>query len=147
MGCFGEKMIRNQSGKAESSAPAVITIIIILILGFLSYKFVPVKWKNMKFKQGVERIVNINYSKEYKTVARGGFNEYTMRDEVLKLAERMRIPIKDSNKEVKVERPEGTVFKVTVDYVEEISLPFYGVYNWRFHVYIEQDPHGGKAID
>jgi hypothetical protein len=139
------KWAQNDRGGAESKTPLIVTFILIFILGFLSYKFIPVKWRNMKFNQDIEQILNIDYTREYKQVARGGFNEYTMRDKILESAKNLKIPIKDADREVKVLWPEGVLFTVEVNYTEQISLPIYGKYDWNFHVYKEQDPHAGKA--
>ncbi len=142
----GWKWINCQKGKAESKAPLIITVILLLVALYISYKFVPVKWRNMKFQQRVEDILNIDYAREYKDIARGAFNEYTMRERVLAAAKKLGIPIKDADRQVTVLWPEGKIFTVKVDYTEEINLPIYGIYQWKFHVYIEQDPHAGKAI-
>jgi len=140
------KVLHSQTGKAESKAPITITLIIIALLGFLAYKFVPVKWKYVKFNDELQELLNINYAKEYKQAARGAFNEYTMRDNVLKLAEKHKIPIEDADRQVLVRWPDRRIFTVTIDYQETIKLPVYGPYIWEFHIYIEQDPMSGKAI-
>ncbi|MBN1356840.1 hypothetical protein JXA40_11310 [bacterium] len=136
----------SQLGKAESKLPAIITVILIAIAAFLSYKFIPVKVRNMNLKQDLQKVVNIDYAREYKTYARGGFNEYTLREEVLKTAKKLKIPIKDPDKQVNVQWPEQKLFTVEINYTEEITLPVYGIYPWSFHVYVEQEPHSGKAI-
>lgn len=141
------KIGRCENGKAESKVPAVITIILIVVLGFLSYKFIPAKVKNMKFKDELQSVLNIDYSREYKEYARGGFNEYTMRKKVLQLAKKHKIPIKDPERQVDMQWPEQKLFTVKIDYIEEINIPIIGIYEWKFHVYAEQDPHSGKSID
>lgn len=140
------EVLKTQSGKAESKAPLMITLIIIALLGFLAYKFVPVKWKYVKFNDELQELLNINYAKEYKQAARGEFNEYTMRDSVLKLVAKHKIPIEDADRQVLVRWPDRRIFTVTIDYQETIDLPVYGPYIWEFHVYLEQDPMSGKAI-
>ncbi len=135
----------SQFGKAESKAPMAITLILIAIILFLGYKFIPVKIKNMKFESKLQDILNIDYAREYKTIARDGFNEYTMREKVLEAAKNFNIPIKDAEKQVDVQWPEGKIFTVKIDYTEEIKLPILGVKQWNFHMYLEQDPHAGKA--
>jgi hypothetical protein len=146
--CELTRSFRNERGKAESKAPVVITIMILVILGFLSYKFVPAKVRNMKFREDIQRLLNIDYAREYKEVARGGFNEYTVREKVLDSARRFSIPIreKDADKQVVVEWPESRIFTATINYVEVINLPIYGPYEWKFHLYVEQDPTAGKAV-
>lgn len=134
----------NQRGKADSKAPLYITLIIIAILGFLAYKFVPVRWRYIKFADAVQELLNIDYAREYKQVARGAFNEYTMRAKVLDLAKDHQIPIEDADRQVAVTWPERRFFTVTIDYVEVIKLPIYGEYLWEFHIYAEQDPAAGK---
>ncbi|HPQ38944.1 MAG TPA: hypothetical protein PLV45_01095 [bacterium] len=141
-----KKLMSRQRGAADSKAPAIITLIILFILGFLAYKFVPVKWRYIKFSDELQELLNIDYSKNYKDAARGAFNEYTMREKVLALAKQYKIPIKDADRQVAVEWPERRIFTVTIDYEEVISLPIYGDYVWQFHIYAEQDPHAGKAI-
>lgn len=139
-------LLKNQEGKADSKTPLIITIIIIGIVGFLAYKFVPVKWKYVEFTDELQELLNINYAKEYKEVARDGFNEYTMREAVLALAKKHKIPLPDPERQMSVKWPEKRLFTVTLDYEEKIELPIYGEYVWKFHVYMEQDPHSGKAI-
>ncbi|MBN1879806.1 hypothetical protein JW823_06820 [bacterium] len=139
-------LLRNQEGKAESKAPLIITLIIIAILGFLAYKFVPVKWKYVEFSDEVQEVLNINYSQHYKEAARGAFNEYTMREQILELAKKHNIPIVDADRQVDVKWPEKRIFTVSIDYDEIIDLPIYGPYIWKFHLYVEQDPMSGKAI-
>lgn len=131
--------IKSEDGKAESSAPMILFLIILAIAGYLSFKFVPVKVRNMKFKNEVQEILNIDYSREYKTVARGGFNEYTMRERILQAAKKYNIPIKDDERNVVVEWPENKYFIAKINYTEEIKLPFYGIYKWQFHLYLEQN--------
>ena len=104
------------------------------------------KVRNVKFIDELEDILNIDYSREYKDVARGAFNQYTMRDKVLDCAKKHKIPIADADKQVDVQWPEGKIFTVEVNYTELIKLPLYGDYFWDFHVYMEQDPHAGKAM-
>jgi hypothetical protein len=143
------KLIFDQNGKAESKMPAIITIVFLVLVGFLGYKFVPVKYRNMKFKESIQKILNIDYAREYRDIARGGFNEYTIREKVKEEITRYNIPIseKDMEKQLLVEWPENKIFKVTVDYIEKISLPLYGDCFWKFHVYMEQDPHAGKTVE
>lgn len=137
-------MLRNERGKAESKAPLIITLIIIAIVGFLAYKFVPVKWRYIKFADAIQELLNIDYAREYKDVARGNFNEYTMREKVMKLVQQHEIPVLDADRQVAVTWPEKKYFTVTIDYDEVIKLPIYGDYIWSFHVYAEQDPSAGK---
>lgn len=59
-------ILRNEKGKAESNAPIIITLIIIAIVGFLAYKFVPVKWRYIKFADAIQELLNIDYAREYK---------------------------------------------------------------------------------
>jgi cell division protein FtsL len=139
--------MKGESGKAESKVPAVIAIILIVVVGFLSYKFIPIKVRNMKLKQELQKVLNIDYAREYKTYSRGGFNEYTMREKVLKVAKKLNIPFKDVNKEVEVLWPEQKLFTVEINYVEEVSIPVYGIYPWEFHVYLEQELHAGRPTD
>jgi hypothetical protein len=141
------RLFANEKGKAESKAPAIITLIILALIGFLSYKFVPAKVRNMKFKDDVQKILNIDYARQYKEVARGGFNEYTLRDKLLDAAKRFNIPIveKDIDKQLIVKWPENKLFTAEINYTEVISLPIYGPYEWKFHMYVEQDPTAGKA--
>jgi len=136
-------VLKRQSGAAESKAPVIITIIIMATLVFLAYKFVPVKWRYMKFQDEAQEILNINYAKEYKDVARGAFNEYTMREKVLELAKQHEIPITDADRQVVLEWPDREIFTLTMDYDEVISLPLYGDYIWQFHIYLEQDRNSG----
>lgn len=140
--------IQNSRGAAESKTPLVITLIVLMILGFLSYKFIPVKIRNMKFSNEVQRILNIDYSREYKDYARGGFNQYTMRDKILEIAKKpdLRIPIKDPEKQVKVEWPENKYFTAEINYIETINLPIIGAYEWKFHLFLSQDLRVGKAL-
>ncbi|MGB3975517.1 MAG: hypothetical protein WBM02_01675 [bacterium] len=137
-------MLRNERGKAESKAPLIITLVIIAIVGFLAYKFVPVKWRYIKFADAIQELLNIDYAREYKDVARGNFNEYTMREKVMRLVQQHEIPILDADRQVAVTWPEKRYFTVTIDYDEVIKLPIYGDYIWSFHVYAEQDPSAGK---
>lgn len=137
-------ILRNEKGKAESNAPIIITLIIIAIVGFLAYKFVPVKWRYIKFADAIQELLNIDYAREYKDVARGAFNEYTMREKVLNIAKQHQIPIVDADRQVGVTWPEKRYFTVIVDYEEVINLPIYGEYIWDFHVYVEQNPASGK---
>jgi len=140
------RLIRNQSGKAESKTPMVVTLLIIALLGFFGYKFIPVKIKSMKFEQEVIKILNIDYAHAYKEYARGGFNEYTMREMVLEAAKKLKVPIKDADKQVDVQWPENKQFTVRVKYDEEISLPIIGKKVWSFNIYAEQDLKSGVAI-
>ncbi|MBN1551205.1 hypothetical protein JW979_07040 [bacterium] len=134
-----------QKGAAESKAPMIITILILLILGFLSYKFIPAKWRNMKFRQNVEEILNIDYAREYRTKAAGGFNEFTMRQRILDAASKYGIKIPE--KELHVTRPKEEIFRVELRYWEIISLPLMKEpYRWEFTIFMETDPHAGKAI-
>jgi hypothetical protein len=144
---FWMKLVGNQRGKAESKAPAIITIIILSLLIFMGIKLIPIKLKNMKFVQDIQKILNIDYSREYKDFARGGFNEYTMREKVMESAKKLNIPIKDFEKQIDVQWPENKIFTVKVDYVERINFPIYGPYDWKFHLYLEQDPHAGKTVE
>ena len=139
------KMLSTSQGSAESKTPMVVTIIILLILGFLSYKFIPVKIRSMRFVDDIQRILNIDYAREYKDLARGGFNEYTMREKIIESAKRFNIPIKDPDKQINVQWPENRIFTADVSYVEEVKLPIIGPYEWKFHVYVEQDPLANKA--
>lgn len=139
-------MFARQNGAAESKAPMIITLVILFVLGFLAYKFIPVKWRYIKFSDELQELLNIDYSKNYKDAARGAFNEYTMREKVLALAKQHQIPIKDADRQVSVEWPERRIFTVTIDYEETISLPLYGDYIWAFHIYAEQDPHAGMGV-
>jgi len=139
-------LVTNHRGAADSKAPLIITLIIILVLGFLAYKFVPVKWRYIQFSDELQELLNINYAKNYKEAARGAFNEYTMREKVLALAKQHQIPIKDADRQVEVEWPQRKIFTVTIDYEEVIPLPLYGDYVWEFHVYAEQDPTAGKGV-
>ncbi|MBN1296280.1 hypothetical protein JXA80_05835 [bacterium] len=140
------RLLFGQRGAAESKAPIIITLIVIGILVFLAYKFVPIKWRNMKFTDELQDLLNINYSRDYKEAARGAFNEYTMREKILNLAKQHQIPIKDPDRQMAVEWPERRIFTVTIDYEEVIDLPLYGPYVWPFHIYAEQDPHSGKGV-
>jgi len=140
------RWVRSEFGKADSKAPAIITIVVLAIAGFLAYKFIPIKVKNVQFADELQDILNIDYAREYKEYAKGRFNEYTMREMVLKCAAEHKIPIKEAEKQVDVRWPEHKIFTVEVNYTEEINLPLYGSYLWDFHVYMEQDPHAGKAI-
>ncbi len=140
------RLIRSQSGKAESKTPMVVTLVIIAIIGFLGYKLIPVKIKSMKFEQEIIKILNIDYAHAYKEYARGGFNEYTMREMVLEAAKKLHVPIKDADKQVDVQWPENKQFTVRVKYDEEISFPIVGKKVWKFNIYAEQDLKAGKAI-
>lgn len=141
-----KRVFSNQAGAAESKAPVIITVIILAIIGFLAYKFIPIKWRHVEFEDAVQEVLNINYAKEYKEAARGGFNEYTMRDKVLNLAEKHEIPITDPDQQVVVDWPDRKIFTVTIDYQVIVKLPLYGDYVWDFHMYLEQDPNSGKAM-
>jgi cell division protein FtsL len=130
--------IGSEEGKAESSAPMILVLIILGIGMYLSYKFIPVKVRSMKFRNEVQEILNIDYAREYKTFVQGGFNEFTMREKILQAAKKYGIPIKDDERNVVVEWPENKRFIAKINYTEEIELPFYGIYKWPFHMYIEQ---------
>ena len=140
------RMFKSQTGGAESKAPVIITIIILAVLVFLAYKFIPIKWKYVKFSDEVQELMNINYSKDYKEAARGAFNEYTMKEKVMQLVDKHGIPITDHDRQVSVSWPDRRIFTVTIDYTEIITLPLYGEYIWEFHLYVEQDPMSGKGI-
>lgn len=140
------QLLRNQSGKAESKVPMTITLIIIGILAFLGWKLIPIKIRSMQFEQDVIKILNIDYAHAYKEFARGGFNEYTMREMILTAAKKHRIPIKDADKQVDVQWPENKQFTVRVKYTEEISVPILGKKNWNFNIYAEQDLKAGIAV-
>ncbi len=135
----------NEYGKAESKAPAVITIILIIIAAVLSWKFIPAKIKYMKLEQEVQELLNINFAKEYKDYARGAFNEYTMREKVIAITQKLKVPIKDASKQIVVERTANDLFTVKIDYTEEINLPIVGVKRWDFHLFAQQDAQSGKA--
>ncbi|MCD4655052.1 hypothetical protein K8T06_14090 [bacterium] len=139
-------VLARQTGVADSRAPLFITIIIMAVLAFLAYKFLPIKWRFIKFKDEVQEVLNINYAKEYKDVARGAFNEYTMKEKVLNLAKQHKIPIVDADRQVALEWPNREKFTLTLDYEEIIKLPIYGEYIWKFHIYAEQDPLAGRAM-
>ena len=139
------KFFFDQTGKAESKTPAIITIILIIIAALLSWKFIPAKIKFMKFEQQVQDLLNINFAKEYKDFARGAFNEYTMRERVLEITRKLKVPIKDAAKQVVVEKTQNDLFTIKVDYTEQINLPIIGVKNWDFHLFAQQDPQSGKA--
>jgi hypothetical protein len=133
------KAIRGSQGKAESNAPLLITVIIIAIVAFLAYKFVPVRWRYVKFKDEIQEVVNIDYARESRRIARGHFNEYTMRENVLAVAEKHNIPIEDAERQVSVTWPERKVFQVEIQYEEVVQLPVYGDYVWEFYLFVEQE--------
>ena len=137
--------LNNQFGKAESKVPATVTIIILAISAILSWKLIPAKVRNMKFEQQIQDVLNINYAKEYKDIVRGTFNEYTMRDDILRLAQKLRIPIKEPEKQIVVEK-KNELYTVTINYTEEINIPIAGIHRWDFHIYQQQDPQSGKAV-
>ncbi len=137
--------LRSQSGGADSKLPAILTIIVMTVSGFLAYKFIPVKVRNMKFERELQDVLNVNYFKEYKRAAKGGFNEYTMREKVMVAVKEFNIPITEQNaqEKINVQRIEGNLFSFELNYTEIIRLPIYGDYNWDFHLYLEQESVSG----
>ncbi len=132
-------LIRGSHGKAESKLPLMITIAIIAIVSFLAYKFIPVRWKYIKFKDEIQDVVNIDYARESRRVARGHFNEYTIREKVLEVAEKHNIPIEDAERQVHVRWPDRKKFEVEIEYQEVINLPVYGDYIWDFYLFVQQE--------
>jgi hypothetical protein len=120
------RIIRNDRGAADSKTPTIILIVVILIIAFLAFKFVPVKVRSMKFNNDLQELVNPNLVKAEK------ITEEVLIKRITKLARDLNLPKLDPKKNMIIKRLPKGYHAVTVKYVERISLPIYGEYVWPF---------------
>lgn len=78
----------------------------------------------------------LDVSAEYQAVARGGYNEYTVREQVLGIAKKMGIKL--SPEDINVSRKPDGKFSVELKYTEEYTSLTKGKATREVNLYVEQ---------
>lgn len=127
------EMLNDERGKAESKAPTIVALVILGVLVFLSLKFIPVYYTNMKFEQAINEIMNWDrfYEGDKVPTVQG------TRQKVLKAARDMSIPLRDED--LDVSRTEDRRIYVKLKYTRIVTLPLVESYRWTFEIYKLQD--------
>lgn len=123
----------NESGKADSKVPAIIAILIIVIVGFLAYKFVPPYMHNLEYEKEIVEVVNWDrfFDGSNPPTPDGVF------EKVMETSKNMNIPLKEDH--LNVNQTEDNRIRVKLNYTIDVKLPIYGVYKWTFYVDKLQD--------
>jgi hypothetical protein len=116
-------MLRNRRERGEGQFGCLVGIVIVLAVGVLAYKLIPVKVKAADLRDTV-----VNEAK-----SAGQHDERVIMRNILAKADELEFPVKEEN--VKIAR-KSTYVVIDVNYTVPVDLPGY-VYNWNFHHHAE----------
>ena len=108
------------SGKGKLGC--LFSLLIVVALGYLAYKFVPHYMRHYEFKDALNEIA------VYRAAGTRSSEKQTIQEEVMAKAKELEIPLK--REDIKV-REEGEKVSITVKYTVPIDLPNQ-VYNLNF---------------
>lgn len=117
--------LRNRRELGEGQIGCLIGVIFLLLGALVAYRMVPIKIKAAEMRDTVKD--------EAKSA--GTHNDNQIRKTIIATADRLQLPLKDSD--VKVERKSGNIY-VEVKYTVPVEFPGY-VYQWNF-VHTAENP-------
>lgn len=129
----GLMSLHDQAGKADAKAPTIIAILLLLVLGFLGYKFIPPYIHNMEYEKEIAEVVNWDRFFEGDTPP----TPDSVFEKVMEVSKKMRVPLKEDH--LNVNQTEDNRIRVKLNYTIDVKLPIYGVYKWTFYVDKLQD--------
>ncbi len=128
---FLPNYLANNRGKANSNAPTVIFIIVLVVGGFLGYKFYMPKWQNTKFKTKCQEILNWDKFSRYADPP----TVKSMTDDIMAAAREYGIAL--DPKKVKVTRSPDKSFNAEITYTRTVTLPIINDHVYTFHFFLK----------
>ena len=130
-----DSILFNQEGKANSKIPGVIALLVIIIGGFLIYKFAPPYYQNVQFEHEIKEILNWDrfYEGSKKPTVERVYSQ------VLQKSNEMGIPLKEDDLNVHLSEDKPLRIIVDLEYNVEVTLPLVKKRVLNFSIHEVQD--------